>query len=591
MWKKLWWAVLAVQLGWSSAVYAENVDKGRSRLVAIANRANSNFALFGAELALQKGEPATALATYLSVLKKTRDAEVAERAMEVAIGLHALPQAETVYRLWTEIEPVPSAAQKRLAWMRDMLKGTADLSGVDFEALLQGANDAQVRRIFLLTAQTAVRRPELAAQLGRQVHRAAEQRRNVPEALIADAIFSAMNHRERDVVDALQRLAKLDGKILPPTMLTIRLIAKNNPEAVSRFFAETDTTNLSEQWQELQINTLIQLGKKDQAAELVKQLLATKPHALLYMQAAYLAMDQNRSDEEILAYLTQAMQSGNKDDQSHAALMAAMYLADVRHDYAQARVWLDKIGKAPFKYEFDAAVLSALLAAQNQNWQQALGEVARAQKLTDQSNGFYSSEDLTRIRIYAVAHGETPQRAVAALSKMYREAQKGGDETLALEILRQRGLVYVNRLNRADLAVADFKRYLNTDPNNTDVLNELGYTMLYLPKADVGEAFRYIELAYQQDPQSPYINDSMGWAYFRKGDAQSALPYLEFAFKETPHPEVAAHLGEVLWTTGDKARAQEVFKAGLQQQGDDRAELLRTLKRLGIRLPEMRRQK
>lgn len=585
--KKVLLVWLLMQAGWAVPAWADSMDDAdaaRSRLVSIADRANSNFALLGAELALQKGEVATALATYMATLKKTRDAEVAERAMEMAIGVNALPQAEEIYRLWTEIQPEPSTAQKRLAWMRDMLKGAEVPPDVDFEGLLQGATQPQVRRIFLLTAQTALRQPVWAKNVGKQVHKAALKRRDVPEALIADAIFSAMNNHDDDAVDALKQLAKLDSKILPPTMLTIRLIAQNKPEVVSRFFAETETNNLSEQWQELQIHTLIQIGKIDQATELVRELLSVKPHPILYIQAAYLAITQNKPQDEVLGYLNQAMQGGTQEEQSRAALMAAMYLADIRKDYAAAKVWLAKVGSETFR--FDTAVLSAMLAAQDQDWKTALSLVKKAQRLPEKEGSFYNQSILQRISIYAQAHGETPQRAIAALSKIYQQALNDGDDDVALDALRQRGLVYVNRLNRADLAVADFERYLKTDPNNSDVMNELGYTMLYLPKADVEKAFQLIEAAFQQDPQSPYINDSMGWVYFKKGDLTNALPYLEYAYQETPLPEVAAHLGEVLWVMGEKERAMQIFREGLKQKDEDRSELLRTIKRLGVRLPK-----
>uniref|UniRef100_UPI0035A138FC tetratricopeptide repeat protein n=1 Tax=Neisseria dentiae TaxID=194197 RepID=UPI0035A138FC len=112
----------------------------------------------------------------------------------------------------------------------------------------------------------------------------------------------------------------------------------------------------------------------------------------------------------------------------------------------------------------------------------------------------------------------------------------------------------------------------------------LGYTMFSLPEYDVEEAFRLIQAAYQQEPESAAINDSMGWAYYLKGDAQSALPYLEYAYAQFPDPEVAAHLGEVLWKLGQQEKAKSVWREGLSKGADD-VVLQKTLQRLGVKLP------
>lgn len=94
-----------------------------------------------------------------------------------------------------------------------------------------------------------------------QVHQRAKQYRDMPEAMIADAILSALNNDNTDAVHALQRLAELDSEILPPTQLTLRLIGQRKPEVLNQFFAETQTAELSPMWRELQVESLIHAGK------------------------------------------------------------------------------------------------------------------------------------------------------------------------------------------------------------------------------------------------------------------------------------------------------------------------------------------
>ena len=70
----------------------------------------------------------------------------------------------------------------------------------------------------------------------------------------------------------------------------------------------------------------------------------------------------------------------------------------------------------------------------------------------------------------------------------------------------------------------------------------------------------------------------MGWVLYRLGRHQEALKYLRRAKELSDDSEVAAHLGEVLWVTGDKAGARQVWETALESTPDDQR-LLDLLKR------------
>jgi tetratricopeptide (TPR) repeat protein len=73
----------------------------------------------------------------------------------------------------------------------------------------------------------------------------------------------------------------------------------------------------------------------------------------------------------------------------------------------------------------------------------------------------------------------------------------------------------------------------------------------------------------------------MGWVLFKLGDYEGALKYLNQAYARFPDPEVAAHLGEVLWVSGDTEAALAVWRGALEQAPDH--EILRsTIERLGV---------
>ena len=64
------------------------------------------------------------------------------------------------------------------------------------------------------------------------------------------------------------------------------------------------------------------------------------------------------------------------------------------------------------------------------------------------------------------------------------------------------------------------------------------------------------------------ILDSMGWVEYRSGKLEAALRYLQRAHHLMPDPEIAAHLGEVLWKMGREAEARELWARSLEANPD-----------------------
>ncbi len=136
-----------------------------------------------------------------------------------------------------------------------------------------------------------------------------------------------------------------------------------------------------------------------------------------------------------------------------------------------------------------------------------------------------------------------------------------------------------------DLALMerDLRGIILRDPDNATALNALGYTLANRTER-YSEAFSLISRALALQPEEPAILDSMGWVLYRQGKFQQAVEYLSRAYAKFPDPEVAAHLGEVLWVSGDTTSAQAVLQ-GAFEQNPNHALLVETLERLGISQP------
>jgi len=93
-------------------------------------------------------------------------------------------------------------------------------------------------------------------------------------------------------------------------------------------------------------------------------------------------------------------------------------------------------------------------------------------------------------------------------------------------------------------------------------MNALGYTLADR-KRQLTRAERLIRAALDQRPDNAAYLDSLGWVLFRRGKTQDALPLLERAWRLSKEAEIAAHWGEALWASGDRAAAQRVWAQAL----------------------------
>ena len=129
----------------------------------------------------------------------------------------------------------------------------------------------------------------------------------------------------------------------------------------------------------------------------------------------------------------------------------------------------------------------------------------------------------------------------------------------------------------------DLRSILAQDPDHAATLNALGYTLTNHTQR-YEEAVNLIERALVLSPGDPAILDSLGWVYYKLGQYSESEALLREAHKAFPDPEVAAHLGEVLWVQGRQFEARDVWRDGLGRVPDHPI-ILETVKRLGAELP------
>ena len=174
----------------------------------------------------------------------------------------------------------------------------------------------------------------------------------------------------------------------------------------------------------------------------------------------------------------------------------------------------------------------------------------------------------------AIAARPDDLRAAETLADLYRGQKNWAEAATAygkgIEMIGEpkagdwrwfyfRGISF-ERSKRWPLAEADFKKALELNPDQPQVLNYLAYTW-----ADQGvnleQAREMLEKATKLAARDGHIVDSLGWAYYRLGRYEDAERELERAILMTPAEAVVnEHLGDVYWKLGRKREA--VFKWG-----------------------------
>ena len=129
----------------------------------------------------------------------------------------------------------------------------------------------------------------------------------------------------------------------------------------------------------------------------------------------------------------------------------------------------------------------------------------------------------------------------------------------------------------------DLRSILAQDPNHAATLNALGYTLTNHTQR-YEEAADLIERALALSPGDPAILDSLGWVYYKLGQYSESEALLREAHSALPDPEVAAHLGELLWVQGRQFEARDIWRDGLSRVPDHPI-ILEAVKRLGAKLP------
>jgi Flp pilus assembly protein TadD len=147
------------------------------------------------------------------------------------------------------------------------------------------------------------------------------------------------------------------------------------------------------------------------------------------------------------------------------------------------------------------------------------------------------------------------------------------DNTFAYDLA-----MVAEKLGRPEEMETLLRKLIAKAPDYHHAYNALGYSL-----ADRGirlpEARQLIQKALEFAPADPFIVDSLAWVEFRSGNLPEAQRLLQQAYASRQDAEIAAHLGEVLWVSGQREAATKIWQQGLELQKDNET-LRETIQRL-----------
>ncbi|WP_233201217.1 tetratricopeptide repeat protein [Chromobacterium alticapitis] len=542
----------------------ETAPQEEAKLPDVALTPEILYGVLAGEIAAQRGAAGPAGLTYLDLARQTRDPRMARRAAEFCLLSGQLKEASDALRLWIELDPESLPAREQL-FITLMRSGKLAESKPLIEELLR-REPARAQAIFVQLARLSSRAEGGSADAYKMVAELAAAYPNLPEARFAVLAAAADNGDQAAVDRELDRLAQIAPQWDLPVAWQVDRLRRKDMNAATAFL-QRELARRPQASLELRIaypRLLVGAKRFPEARTAFEELLKDHPDNpdLLYATGllAYQMRDLQTADERLQRALRQQYQEAD------FVRYTLGQIAEDEHEKARAEEWYGQVG--PGQQYLPAQSRLAMLEAGEGKLTEAL---SRLEPLggTDQEK-----VSVVLLQSQLAREAKQPQRAYALLSKALSRQPR------ASELLYERSLVS-DVMGNVGNAERDLRAILKDKPDDVQALNALGYTLANRTTR-YREAYGYIDKALKAEPENPVIQDSMGWVSFKQGKLETARKYLEKAYGAMPDPEVAAHLGEVLWRQGLREQAMSLWDKELAAHPGHEV-ILETMRRLGAK--------
>ncbi|GGC04410.1 hypothetical protein GCM10011352_33240 [Marinobacterium zhoushanense] len=507
----------------------------------------SVYELLAAEIAGQRRQFDQALGYYLHQARMNHDPAIAERATRIAQFLRNAKAVVEAAGIWAEIEPANPEPKHILA---NIL-----ISERRFDEALpileQILDDGSAEAVLMIGAHSNQMPVDTARLYERLLARYSEQDPERLEVLLTRALL------KRRMDDDQGALKLIDQGLA----------------------VEPGQTDLLQQ----KVEILRKQGDSDQALQLVRQALKSNPDTKP-LKIQYVQLQIDSAPKRALKAMLELADAYPEDDQLHY-YFALLALDHKQYDASRQllnTLLLRNPNNANLHFylgiveedagEPEVALSHYLRVTEGPNLQQAYN---RALSLLEHP------EQEARVRkIIAQGIDDHPELGIELTLMLADWLHNQDQRDEALNLLEQAlakhpknvGLLYSHALmiepEDPQRMLSELETALRLEPDNGMLLNALGYS-LTLYSDDYSRAHTLISQALEQHPDDAAVLDSMGWVLYKLGRLPEALNFLRRAHNAFDDPEVASHLIEVLWASGETEEALELLRSSLQSAPDD----------------------
>jgi tetratricopeptide (TPR) repeat protein len=510
------------------------------------------------EVAGQRGDIALASSVFFELAKSTRDPRLAERAARAAVYGNQQQLAIRSAGLWAELDPDSVEAQQAMA---QLLLSTGNLEDArPFLEKLLVANDTRANGFLYLNGVLS-RHPDKDAAL------ALVQDLAAPYPKQAEAKFAvahmAFNAGQNEL--ALQELGA--AETLRPgwesaAALHGEILLRESPDKALAFFHSflekyPETSNIRLTYAKLLVNEKKLDEARTQFTKLADAVQENPEMAVVVGLLAGQLGDYAQADK----YFKQALEHNYKEPEQLYLYLGQSAEKQKRND--QAYEWYKQVTSDELRFDAQLRIAS-LLASEK--------KLPEARKMLQTLPNLTSEQQAVALQVEANLLVQEKQyaEAYAILDRAINTLPNTPEMIYDFAMLAEKVL-------RFDVMEQQLRKLITLKPDFAQAYNALGYTLADR-NVRLDEAAGLIEKALALSPDDHYILDSMGWVQYRRGMLNEAADYLRRAYSEKTDPEIAAHLGEVLWQQGKRDEAVKTWEEALRAHPDNEV-LLNTTKK------------
>jgi len=500
-----------------------------------------------AELEFKQGEWQGPFVTMMALAQQTRDPRLAKRAADMALVAKQGNEAVAAIRLWRSLAPDSDEAAQYFLGFAVAGNDLSEAEPIFARRLAQAKGPERAIAMFQMQ-QLLLRTQDKAAAFAMQERVLAPYDSMVESHLILAQGAFALNDTARARAEADKAAA-----IKPDSELAAMTRAQVSGDIDVALKVLNDFLDKYPQAREVRAayaRVLIDAKQPESARQQFLVLLKDQPDNLATLYALGVMGMQNNdlvSAEQFFSrYIAVLDQHPDDERDASKVLMILAQLAEQRGDVETALKWLDKVDRSDEKLYLAARLKWSVITARQGKLDEARKQLAElpATNPGDQAQIFQTDAQVLRDA------GDTTT-AYMVLQNAVKRYPDNPDLLYDFALSAE-------KVGKTDLMEAALRQVMIAEPDNQHAYNALGYSLAERNER-LPEAHALVEQALKMAPGDPFIMDSMGWVQFRMGNLQEAEGYLRRAYAVRSDPEIAVHLGEVLFAQGDVAGAQKLW--------------------------------